>query len=258
MQKLIRRIRENLFLFEQLVKRDFRFKYKGTVLGAFWSVLSPLLTLFIMKIIFTEFFGRNTPHYTIYLFAGNIVMSYFREGTIGGMTSLSDNAQIITKINMPKYLFLLSKNVSALINFLMTFAVFLLFCILDHIVFSWRFLALVWPIICLTLLIIGTGMILSCFYVFFRDTQYLYNVFLTLLNYLSAVFYRVDQFPAELQRLFLLNPVYVIIKYIRTVVIDGHLPSLPYHCLCLFYPVLFVAIGMIMYRKYNHQFIYYF
>lgn len=59
------------FLFEELVKRDFKKKYKRTVLGMAWSLLSPLLMLLVMKLVFTQFFGRNMAHYTTYLFCGN-------------------------------------------------------------------------------------------------------------------------------------------------------------------------------------------
>lgn len=211
-----------------------------------------------MRIVFTEFFGRSIPHYTIYLFAGNIVMSYFREATKGGMTSLMNNASILTKINIPKYLFLLSKSVSAFINFSLTLLVFFMFCGLDGITFTWKFFMLVFPVISLVLLNIGVGLILSCFYVFFRDTTYLYDVFLTLLNYVSAVFYTVDRFSPSIQRLFLLNPVYTIIRYIRLIVIDGVIPSASYHVFMLAYSALFVVIGYGLYKKYNHQFIYYF
>ncbi len=245
------------FLFDELVKRDFKQKYKRTVLGMAWSVVSPLLTLLIMKIIFTNFFGRNTPHYTIYLFAGNIIMSFYREATRTGMISLMSNASIITKINLPKYMFLLSRNVSAFVNFLLTLGVFFIFCIFDGIKFGPHMLLLVYPIICLSLMNIGIGMILSVWYIFFRDTSYLYDVFLTLLNYLSAIFYTVDNFSPARQRLFLCNPVYVMIKYVRLIVIDGSIPSLAYHGLCLFYAIVFLVIGFYMYKRYNHQFIYY-
>ena len=70
------RFAKNQFLFEELVKRDFKQKYKRTTLGMAWSILSPLLTLFVLKLVFTQIFGRNTPHFTIYMFAGVIVMSY--------------------------------------------------------------------------------------------------------------------------------------------------------------------------------------
>ena len=76
------------FLFEELVKRDFKKKYKRTVLGMAGSLLSPLLMLLVMKLVFTQFFGRTMEHYTIYLFCGNLVFSYFNESTSQGMTSL--------------------------------------------------------------------------------------------------------------------------------------------------------------------------
>jgi len=171
---MLNKIRKYKFLFEELVKRDFKKKYKRTVLGILWSLLSPLLTLLVMRIVFTEFFGRTTNHYTTYLFAGTLVFSYFSDATNQGMSSLVDNAGIFTKVNVPKYLFLLSKNVSSLINFGLTFLIFLGFCLLDGIAFHWKFLLLVYPIVCLVFFNIGVGSILSALYVFFKDIQYLY------------------------------------------------------------------------------------
>ena len=82
---MIEKFLKNKFLFEELVKRDFKKKYKGTILGMGWSVLSPLLTLLVMNIVFSHFFGRGMKHYTIYLFCGNLLFSYFRESTTNGM-----------------------------------------------------------------------------------------------------------------------------------------------------------------------------
>lgn len=71
-------------------------------------------------------FGRETPYYTTYLFAGNLFFNFFKESTKGGMNALYSNASIITKIRVPKYLFLLSQNVSSIINFGITLVVFFL------------------------------------------------------------------------------------------------------------------------------------
>ena len=222
---MLKRLCQYRFLFEELIKRDFKKKYKRTVLGVLWSVLSPLLMLLVMKIVFTEFFGRNTPYYTTYLFSGNLMYMYFREATNEGMTALMGNAGIINKVNMPKYLFLLSKNITSFINFSVTLVIYFVFAALDGVTFSFRFFAILYPILCLTMFNVGMGFILSAMFVFYRDTQYLYTVFTQLLMYLSAIFYRVDQFAAASQRLFLLNPVYVYITSVRNIVIDGVLPS---------------------------------
>ena len=245
------------FLFEELVKRDFKIKYKRTVMGMGWSVLSPLLQLLVMSLVFTQFFGRNQPHYTIYLFCGNLVFNYYRDSTSTGMQSLMSNRGIISKINVPKYMFLLSKNVSSLINFGLTLLVFFLFVAFDGIAFSPSFFMLLYPIACLILFNIGVGLVLSALFVFFRDINYLYDVFTMLLMYCSAVFYTVDGFEPWVQRLLLCNPVYCYIKYFRCIVLDGEIPSLQYHLLCLFYAVVMVVIGGYIYKKYNHKFLYY-
>ena len=254
---MMQELKKNSFLFQQLVSRDFKQKYKRTALGMLWSILSPLLTLFIMRIVFLQFFGRNTPHYTTYLFSGIIVMSFYKEATKAGMSCLVDNSAVITKINLPKYLFVCSRNVSALVNFFLTFGVYLIFCVIDYIQFHVGFFALIYPMVTLTLMNVGIGMILSCMYIFFRDTTYLYDVFLTLLNYLSAIFYTVEQFPQKMQRLFLMNPVYAHIKYFRLIVIENSVPSPAFHGLLLFYALFFLTIGFLMYKRYNHEFIYY-
>ena len=196
-----------------------------------WSVLSPLLTLLVMRLVFTQFFGRDTPHYTTYLFCGNLVFSFFSESTNQGMASLMGNASIFTKVNVPKYMFLFSKNVQCLINFGLTLCVFFVFCVLDHITFTWRFILLLYPICCLVIFNLGIGLILSALFVFFRDIQYLWSVFTQLLMYMSAIFYSVDNFSPQVQHMFLANPVYVIIKYFRVIVLDASLLSPAYHLL---------------------------
>lgn len=257
MNNFVSKIYQNRFLFSELAKRDFKQKYKRTALGMGWSVLSPLLTLLVMRLVFTHFFGRNMEHYTTYLFCGNLVYSYFKESTTGGMNALMANSGIITKVNVPKYMFLLSKNVSSLINFGLSLVVFFIFAAIDGIRFGFHFLTLIYPIVCLVVFNIGMGLILSAMFVFFRDTGYLYDIFTLLLMYMSAIFYQVDGYSPMVQRLFLCNPVYCYIKYFRVVVIEGNIPGLAYHCLCALYALVVLGIGAWIYKKNNHMFLYY-
>ena len=254
---MLKKYKQYQFLFEELVKRDFKKKYKRTVLGMGWSVLSPLLTLLVMKMVFTEFFGREMEHFTTYLFCGNLVFSYFSDATREGMRSLMDNAHIFSKVTVPKYLFLFSKNVQTAINFGITLLVFFVFCVLDHITFTWKLVFLLYPIVGLILFNIGVGLILSALYVFFRDIQYLWSVFTKLLMYVSAIFYTVDRFEPAVQKLFYLNPVYAFITYFRQVVIGTTIPSAQLHLLLAGYVAVAVGIGCWMYKKYNTRFLYY-
>ena len=254
---MFQKLKNNQFLFEELVKRDFKKKYKRTILGMGWSILSPLLQLLVMRIVFTQFFGRNMEHYTTYLFCGNLIFSYFSESTGQGMTSLMGNAAIFTKVNVPKYLFLFSKNVQALINFGLVLVVFFIFCFIDDITFTWKFILLLIPIISLLLFNIGVGLILSALFVFFRDVQYLWSIFTQLLMYLSAIFYSIDSYSPMMRNLFLLNPIYLHIRYFRKIVMDSTIPSVWFHLLLLADVAIVLGIGCWMYKKYNTKFLYY-
>lgn len=254
---MLQKMQRYQFLFEELVKRDFKKKYKRTVLGMAWSILSPLMMLIVMKLVFTQFFGRNMEHYTIYLFCGNLIFSYFNESTSQGMTSLMGNASIFTKVNVPKYLFLFSKNIQTLINFGLTLCVFFMFCVLDNIAFTWKLVFLLYPIGCLVLFNIGVGLILSALFVFFRDIQYLWSVFTQLLMYMSAIFYTIDEYPPLVQNLFLLNPVYLFIRYFRKIVIETTVPTVWFHLLMAADALIVLGVGCWMYKKYNTRFLYY-
>ena len=252
-QKLLR----HRFLFEELVKRDFKKKYKRTVLGMAWSLLSPLLMLLVMRLVFTHFFGRNTPHYTIYLFCGNLVFTYFSESTKSGMRALMDNSRIFSKVTVPKYLFLMSKNVQTFISFLLTLVIFFVFVAFDHLVFTWKFLCPTYPICLLILFNIGVGMVLSALYIFFRDIEYLYDVFVRLLMYMSAIFYNINTYGENIRKLFLLNPVYLFIRYFRKIVIEATIPTIWFHLLMLADVAIVLGLGCFMYKKYNTRFLYY-
>ncbi len=254
---MIKKVQKYKFLFEELTKRDFTKKYKRTILGIAWSVLSPLLTLLVMYIVFGTLLGSSIEHYVIYLFSGQLVYSFFSESTNEGMTSLLNNADIFSKVNVPKYMFLLSKNISSLINFSITLCVYFLFVWFNRVPFTWKYIMLLYPILCMVIFNLGMGLILSALYVFFRDMQYLYSIFTLLLMYLSAIFYSIDTFPQLGRNLFLLNPVYVYIRYFRKIVLEATIPTIWFHLIAIGYALIALGIGCLIYKKKNHIFLYY-
>ena len=254
---LLERFKKYKFLFEELVKRDFTKKYKRTVLGMAWSILAPLMNLLIMWLVFSNFFGNNVDHYVIYLFAGQLVFNYFTDATNLGMNSLVGHAAIFTKVNVPKYLFLFSQNISSLINFGLTLILFFVFAFIDHIDFTWKFILLLYPILCLIVFNLGAGLALSALFVFFRDMQYLWGIATQLLMWMSAIFYTIDSYSPMVQNLFLLNPIYLYIRYFRKIVIDGVIPTPQFHLLAAGYALAVFCLGTWMYKKYNYRFLYY-
>ncbi len=239
------------------MKRDFKKKYKRTVLGMGWSMLMPLLTLLVMKLVFGQFFGRNIDHFTTYIFCGNVIFCWFSESSGLGMRSLFGNAAIFSKVNVPKYLFLLSGSVQTLINFLLTMLVFLFFCWLDDVTFTWRFVMLAYPVATMLVFNIGIGLVLSALYVFFRDMDYIWGVATQLLMYGSAIFYSVDGMSPKAQMVFACNPVYRHIAYFREVVLGGAVPDLETHLTLACFALVALAVGAFMYKHYNTRFLYY-
>ena len=254
---MIAKLKTYQFLFEELVKRDFKKRYNRTVLGIVWSVLSPLLMLSVVAVIFGNFFGRSIEHYVIYLFSGQIIFNYFTEATNEGMLALVSNSSIFTKINVPKYLFLFSKNVSAIINFLIILFIYFSFVLLEGISLTWEFVLLIYPIVCLIIINVGIGLILSALYIFFRDIQYLYRIFTQVVMYGSAIFYSIDILPQHLQMLFYCNPIFVCITYFRSIVLHNTVPDLWLHLLLVGYALVLFSIGCWVYKKYNYKFLYY-
>ena len=219
----------NGFLLKELVKRDFVKRYKRTTLGILWSALSPLLLLLTMDLVFGTFFGRNMPHYTIYLFCGLLLYNYFSNSTKGSLSVLYSNASIYSKVPVPKFYFILSQSAASFINFLVSLAVFFIFVAFDRISFRAEFLLLLYPIVCLYFINLGIGMFLSTVYIFFRDINYLYPVLCRIIMYASAIFYDVNILPGIMRRLLLCNPLYMCIDYFRQLIIHSTVPSISYH-----------------------------
>lgn len=114
-----------------------------------------------------------------------------------------------------------------------------------------------YPIVLLLLFNIGVGLILSALFVFFRDIQYLWTVFLQLLMYMSAIFYSIDTYEPMIRNLFLLNPMYLFIRYFRKIVIEATIPSVWFHLLMLADVAIVLGLGCLIYKKNNTKFLYY-
>ena len=254
--KLIKLYKQYKFVFSELVKRDFKKKYKRSYLGVLWSMLSPLFTLLILNFIFGTMFGRDHEYYMIYLFSGWLIFHYYNEATTGAMNSLVSNANIFSKVKVPKYMFLFSRVASTSVNYFLTLIVYFAFVIAYDLPITWKFITLVYPIACMFLFILGIGLILSALFVFFKDIKYLYSVFTTALMYATPIFYTADRL-GDKAWIFYFNPLYYYATYFRSIVIDGIIPELWFHGVMLGVSLLFFSIGCWMYKRYNYKFLYY-
>lgn len=236
------------FLLAELIRRDFIKKYKRTALGMLWSALSPLLLLLTMDLVFGTFFGRNMPHYTIYLFCGLLLFNYFSSTTRSSMRVLYDNAPIFGKVPVPKHYFLLSHSAAHMMDFLVSLLVFFVFVAIDGIEFHIRFLWLLYPIACLYFINLGIGMFLSTVYIFFRDISYLWPVLTRIVMYASAIFYDPSILPWFMRRLLSCNPLYMCVDYFRQLIIHSTVPGPSSHLVLLAMAGGCMFLGWFTYR----------
>ena len=245
------------FLLIELVKRDIKVKYKNSVIGIFWSFLSPLLMMIIMTIIFSTFFGGTIKNFPVYYLSGSLIYTLFSQGSTGALTSITGNAHMLNKIYIPKYMYSLSTILSSLVTFGFSTIILVLIMIATNASFSIYILYMFLPILLLIMLTIVAGLILATLNVFFRDVQYLYKIFTTMLMYGSAIFYPITIVPEKYQILFALNPLYAIITLFR----DSFYFGTPYELYKVLYASVFsivlLILGVVIFYKYQDKFILY-
>ncbi|MDR3552930.1 MAG: ABC transporter permease [Clostridia bacterium] len=264
------------YLLQQLVARDFKVKYKRSVLGVLWSVLNPLFTMIILNVVFSTLFGmgnggtyaKEIVDYPVYLLTGIVLFNYFSEATNLSLGAVVGNFNLITKVYMPKYIFPFSKVLSSALNLLFSMVALYMIVIVrvlqHHVGFHWTNVLLPYDLICIVIFAIGMGMLLSALTVFFRDMFYIYGVVLTAWMYLTPIMYPIgmiqnSKLPYAKALLFVmkLNPLYHYVNYARQVVLIGTVPSFATHLICMAFSLLMLGIGILFFRSKQDKFIYY-
>ena len=120
--RILANFKRYTFLMSQMVSRDFKVKYKRSVLGVLWSLLYPLLQMAVMAVVFSQMFKFRMEgvNYLVYLMTGLVMYNYFSEASNNAMTSIVSNFALMNKVYIPKYIFPVSKCLFVGINFLLT------------------------------------------------------------------------------------------------------------------------------------------
>jgi len=242
------------YMLLQLISRSFKSKYKRSVFGILRSFLNPLLTMLIQYIVFSTLFQSNIAYFPVYLLSGTICFSYFNEATSTGLTSISGNASLITKVYIPKYIFPLSYVLSSGINFALTLIPLLAAVLISglHITLAYFLLPVIF--LCMLMLCTGVVMLLSCVMVYFRDIQFIWNVMCALLMYATPLFYPETIIPAQYSLVLDLNPLYHIIRLFRYVLISG-VPEPRAVLVCFVMNFLILLFGSLIFKRYQDTFV---
>ena len=245
------------FLIKQLVSRDFKAKYKRSILGVFWSFLNPLLTMIVQYVVFSNLFRFDIPYYPVYLLSGIIVFNYFSEACGMALTSIIGNATLITKVYVPKYIYPLTRILSSLVNLLISMIPLIIVTMLSGLYPTKAYLLIPFMLVCLAMFCLGLGMLLSAAMVFFRDIQFLWGVLTMIWMYLTPIFYPESILPERVVWVLKVNPLYYFINFLRSCVMDGVSPEPVVYVQCFLISLCVLAVGAWVFKKSQDKFVLY-
>lgn len=241
---------KNRSILREMVVSDFKVRYQGSVLGYLWSLLRPLFIFLILYIVFTKFLkiGAGVPHYPVYLLMGIVLWNFFTESTTIASTSVIDRSDLIRKINIPRYLVVVSSVAAALINLSINLVVIFGFAIINGLtpMKSWLLIPLL--IIELLILSISLGFILSALFVKYRDVKYVWEVVLQAGFYATPILYPLSLLALKFQKILMLNPMAQIIQDARWALVS-HQTITGWDILrprYIFIPVLIILIFVVI------------
>ena len=223
--------KRDLFILRELVTKDFKLKYRRSVLGVIWSVLNPLLMMIVMSFVFSFFLRyADIQHYPLYLIVANITWQVFSDSTNAGMMSIIEAAPLLKKVRVKKSVFPIEKVLFSLVNFLFSLiAVF--------IVMLWEGVAPT-PMMLLAPICI---------------------VLLMAWMYATPLFWPVsmiEQVPYHAVRILMYaNPMYNYVTFMRDTVIYATMPSVEVIVSCVVWALISLALGYAVFRSHERRFI---
>ena len=237
-----------------LAVRDLKIRYKGSLLGFFWSLLNPLLMMLVLFFVFSIIFKVQIENFQIFLLAGILPWHFFSIVLTDSTKTIIDNANLIKKIYFPREVLTISIILSNLVNFLLSLIILFVFILLFHIkITPW---ALLLPLIILVQIIFlfGIGLISSALNVFYRDVTWIVNVLLLLWFYFTPIFYSTTMVPQKFLNLYMLNPMAVLVTSYRDILLYGKAPNITYLLITLLSSLMLFFIGMKIYQRYSSVF----
>lgn len=245
------------FMMKQLISRDFKTKYKRSVLGMCWSFLNPLLTMIVQYVVFSTLFRGNIRNYPVYLLSASILFSFFTEAVGGGLISIVGNASLIKKVYAPKYIYPVTKVLSTSINLLISLVPLLVVILITGERVNKAYLLIPYVLVCLIIFCVGMSLILSSLMVFFRDVQFLWSIVSLLWMYATPMFYPESIIPGHFHFVFDFNPMYHYITFFRTIILNYSSPRMSEYVCCAAFSLLFCMIGVLIFSRTQKRFVLY-
>ncbi len=241
-------------LFKTNIKKEIRGKYKGSFLGILWSFINPLLMVTVYAIVFPYIMKIETPNYLVFLICGVIPWSFFTMSLSQGTTTITNNSNLIKKVYFPREILPLSVVTSALINFLISCVIILLFVLFGGIGLSWHLVFL--PLIVLVQFIFTLAIVfaLSSFNVYVKDVEYIVAFLINLFFYATPVLYTTELFRGPILLIFQLNPMAHLIDAYRDVFYLHQIPNFLGLGILFIISIIMLIVGYNIFKKLEKRF----
>ena len=230
-----------------LAQKDFKLRYRNSVLGFLWSLLNPLAYMIILTLVFSLMLHVNVPNFAAWVLIGLLFWRFFSLGTTQGLFSIVNNPSLVAKVYLPRYLIVLSNNLANLFSAVLEFVVFLPLLILLGV--SPNVFILILPVIVLLefLIIFGISLSLAPLNVKYRDFYQLWDVALQLGFFLTPIVYNAQLIPNRFRFAYSLNPMTALIESARDIFLLQSLPSTFDLCIITTAVVILLAVGLIVF-----------
>lgn len=243
-------------LLRMLVVRDVKARYKNSALGVFWSFLQPLGMMTVMTLVAGVVGAVRLPNAHLFVLCGLMSWNFFSAALVSGAGSVVGNSALVKKVYFPRLVLPLSAVTSALINYLFTLPVFLLMALVSGhpIGASWLLLPAVIAI--QAVFCAGLSLLLTTLNVFYRDTQFLLELGLLALMFLTPIWYDIAAFTSSETAVWLrrLNPMASIVNMYQDVMYRGVPTNAEFVLRTAATALLVLAIGVIVFRRYSARF----
>lgn len=208
-----------------LVAKELRARYKGSVLGFFWTFFNPLLMLIVYSIVFSFVMRSSIKNYAMFLFVALLPWNYLANSVLQGAASLVQNASLIKKVFFPREVLPLSVVLANLVNYILSLFILVPALLIFKVKLTAALLAFPVVLGLQTLLVTGITLLVAVGNVYFRDLEHITGVLVTVWFFLTPVLYSPEMMPQEARKFFALNPAAPLIEAYREIFFYGRWPD---------------------------------
>lgn len=246
-------VKQYFFVLWELTKRELKRKYARSFFGILWSSIYPLFRMILVVLLFSTIFDKGIDRYPAYYFVGFLMYEFFTTATSNSLTTLKDNRDLLIKSKLPRELLVLSRVLTAFVNFLLGCIPFALVLVVYDAQFSFYYAYVPIILILFVAFTAGISYMLSIWYVFRRDAKNIWMNFTMIMRFFIALFYHITWVSKGVQAFIRNNPIYGFIYTCRNYLVYGEKVETFYLWEIGIWTGVIFILGFLIFRKYENE-----